>query len=62
MREEVKIIEVDRAEQGAMYTALCDLRNKRLAEQKSTETVDGLMLDLKNAPTKTRKVRSGEAR
>lgn len=62
MREEVKTIEVDRAEQGAMFTALNDLHNKRLAEGKSTETVDGLMQELKDAPTKTRRVRSGEAR
>ncbi len=62
MREEVKTLEVDRAEQGALFTALNDLRGKRLAEGKSTETVDGLMLELKDAPTKTRRVRNGEAR
>jgi hypothetical protein len=62
MREEVKTIEVDRAEQGAMFTALNDFRNKRIAEGKTTETVDGLMLELQEAPTKKKRVRSGDAR
>ena len=62
MREEVKTIEVDRAEQGAMFTALNDLRNRRIAEGKTTETVDGLMRELHEAPTKKKRVRSGEAR
>ncbi len=62
MREDVKIIELDRSEQGAMFAALSDLHNKRRAEGKSTETVDGLMQELYEAPTKKKKVRSGEAR
>lgn len=62
MKEEVKTIEADRAEQGVLYTALNDLRTKRLAEGKGTETVDGLMQELYDAPSKKRRVRSGEAR
>jgi hypothetical protein len=62
MREEVKIVELDRCEQGVMYTALNDLHNKRLAEGKPTETVDELLEELFAAPTKKVKVRSGEAR
>ena len=59
MREEVKTIEVDRAEQGAMFTALNDLRNRRIAEGKTTETVDGLMRELHEAPTKKKRVKTG---
>jgi hypothetical protein len=62
MREEVKIVELDKPEQGAMYTALLDLHNKRIAEGKSTETIDGLLGELENAPTKKRKVRGDYAR
>jgi hypothetical protein len=62
MRKEVKVMELDKSEQGAMYQALNDLHNKRLAEGKSTDTVDDLMNELYEAPTKKRKVRSGEAR
>ena len=62
MREEVKVMELDRPEQGVMFAALNDLHNKRLSEGKSTETVDGLIGGLYSAPTKKKKVRSGEAR
>ena len=62
MREEVKIVELDRSEQGVMYTALNDLHNKRLAEGKPTETVDELLSELHTAPVKKVKVRSSEAR
>jgi hypothetical protein len=62
MKEEVKIVELNRYEQGVMYTALSDLHNKRLSEGKSTEPVDELLEELFSAPTKKVKVRSGEAR
>jgi hypothetical protein len=62
MREQVKVMELDRSEQGAVLTALNDLHNKRLNEGKSTDTVDELIEELFTAPTKNKKVRSGEAR
>ena len=62
MREEVKVIELDRSEQGAVLTALNDLRNKRIGEEKSTDTVDDLIEELFSAPTKKVQVRSGDAR
>jgi hypothetical protein len=55
-------MELDRSEQGAVLTALNDLHNKRLTEGKSTDTVDELIEELFTAPTKNKKVRSGEAR
>ncbi|MDD4496291.1 MAG: hypothetical protein PHV32_18450 [Eubacteriales bacterium] len=62
MKEEVKVMELDRSEQGAVLTALNDLRNKRISEYKSTNTVDDLIEELFSAPTKKVKVRSGDAR
>jgi hypothetical protein len=62
MKEEVKVMELDRPEQGAMYTALKDLHDKRVAEGKSTDTVVGLMNDLREAPVKLRRVRGYDAR
>ncbi len=62
MKEEVKVMEIDRPEQGAMSQALKDLYEKRRAEGKSTHTVEGLMDDLRNAPVKMRKVRDYDAR
>ena len=62
MREEVKVMELDRPEQGVMLTALNDLHNKRIAEGKSTDPVDDLIEELFSAPTKKVKVRNGEAR
>lgn len=61
MKEEVKVVELDRAEQGVMYTALSDLHNKRLAEGKPTIAVDDLLEELFAAPTKKVRVRD-EAR
>jgi hypothetical protein len=61
MREEVKVIELDRPEQGVMLAALSDLHNKRIAEGKSTDPVDDLIGELFAAPTKKVRVR-GEAR
>ena len=62
MKEEVKVMELDRSEQGAVLTALNDLRNKRIGEHKSTDTVDDLIEELFSAPTKKVRVRSGDAR
>jgi len=62
MKEEVKVMELDRSEQGAVLTALNDLRNKRIGEDKSTDTVDDLIEELFSAPTKKVRVRSGDAR
>ena len=62
MKEDVKVMEFDKPGQGVMFTALKDLHNRRLAEGKSTAPVDELIDGLCSAPTKKRKVRSGEAR
>lgn len=61
MKEKFKIIEVDRSEEGVLYSALTDLRNKRLAEGKTVGIIDDLIKKTQNAPTKTARVR-GDAR
>ena len=63
MKEQVKVMELDRSGQGVVMTALSDLHNKRMEEGKSPAVVDDLIKDLYNAPTKRKKVRvRGEAR
>jgi len=57
MKEKVKVIEVDRSEEGVLYSALTDLRNKRIAEGKTADLVGDLIKEIKNAPTKTARVR-----
>ena len=61
MKEEVKTIQLDRSEEGVMYTALNDLRNKRLAEGKTADLIGDLMRAIANAPKKKARVR-GDAR
>ncbi len=57
MKEKVKIIEVDRCEEGVLYSALTDLRNKRLAEGKTADFIGDLIEEIKKAPTKIARVR-----
>lgn len=61
MKEKVKIIEVDRSEEGVLYSALTELRNKRLAEGKTADLIGDLIEEIKNAPTKNARIR-GDAR
>jgi hypothetical protein len=61
MKEEQKIIALDDYEEGAVISALNDLRNKEIAEQESTDFVDELLLKILHAPQKKVKVRD-EAR
>ena len=61
MREEVKVIELDRSEQGVVLKALTDFRNKRLEEGKTADIASDLINEIFEAPTKKVKVRD-EAR
>ena len=61
MKEEQTILALDMYEEGAIITALNDLRNKKLIEQKPTDFLDDLMLKILNAPQKKVKVKN-EAR
>jgi len=55
MREEKRVLELDKSEEGVIITALNEMRNDRIEEQKSTDIVDELLLKIFEAPS--RKVR-----
>lgn len=57
MREEQKTISFDSYEEGAVITALNDLRNKEIEEQNPTDLVDELMLKILRSPQKKVRVR-----
>lgn len=61
MREKQKLIELDTYEEGAVITALNELRNKEIREKESTDFVDDLMLKILYSPLRKGKVRD-EAR
>lgn len=61
MKEEQKIVPLDAYEEGAVITALNDMRNKELAKQEPTDFVDELMLKILHAPQKKVRMRD-EAR
>jgi hypothetical protein len=61
MKEVFKVVELDRAEQNCILTALVDLRNRRLQEGKTADFVGDLIKEVSEAPTRKVKVRS-EAR
>ena len=58
MRTERMILALDPYEQGIVVTALNDMRNGKLKEQKSTHAVDDVLLKAIDAPI--RKVRVPE--
>jgi hypothetical protein len=57
MKEERVVLELDPYEEGAVITALNELRNKEIEGQESTDFVDDLMLKILHAPQKKVKVR-----
>ena len=60
MKEERRIIDLDKYEEGAVITALNDLRNDNIEEKKSTDVVDSLLIKIFHAPTKKVRVRNEE--
>jgi hypothetical protein len=61
MKEEQRVVALDSYEEGAVITALNDMRNKDLEDKKSTDFVDDLLLKILHAPQKKVRVRD-EAR
>jgi len=61
VKEEQKIIGLDQYEEGAVITALNDMRNKQIEEEKPTDFADELILKILHAPYKKVRVRD-EAR
>ena len=62
MREEVKNVQLDNCEEGAVITALDELRKKEANEQESTDFLDELILKVIHSPSKKVRVRNNEAR
>lgn len=61
MKAEQRIVALDPYEEGAVITALNDMRNKELEDEKPTDFVDDLLLKILHAPQKKVRVRD-EAR
>jgi len=61
MKEEQKIVALDTYEEGAIITALNDMRTKEIKEKEPTDFVDDLMLKILHAPKRKVKVKD-EAR
>jgi hypothetical protein len=61
MKEEQRIVSLDEYEEGAVITALNDMRNKEIAAAKPTDFVDDLLLKILHAPQRKVRVRD-EAR
>ena len=60
MKEEQKIVGLDTYEEGAVISALNDMRNKDISEKQPTDFVDDLIVKIIHAPTKKVKVRNEE--
>lgn len=55
MKEDIKTVTLDPYEEGAVITALNDMRNKGLSEQENTDFVDDLMLKILHTPLKSKR-------
>ena len=66
MKEEIKVLELDKYELGILINALNELRNKLIKEGRDTEYVDEILLRAIDAPSKkkvlTRSMRKDEHR
>ena len=61
VKEEKRVLELDRYEHGVVINALNEMRNDLIGESRSTDIVDELLLKTIDAPTKKGKIRD-EAR
>ena len=52
MKEEERVLELDRYEHGVMVNALNELRNDLIEEKRPTDAVDDLLLKTIDAPTR----------
>lgn len=66
MKEEIKVLELDKYELGILINALNEFRNKMIKEGKDTEYVDEVLLRAIDTPPKkkvlTRSMRRDEYR
>ena len=59
MKEEIKVLELDKYEYGILINALNELRNKLIKEGRDTEYVDEILLRAIDAPSKKKKYSQG---
>ena len=52
MKDEIKLLELDKYELGILINALNEFRNKLIKEQRETEPVDEVLLKAIDAPSK----------
>ena len=60
-KDEKRIVGLDAYEEGAVITALNDMRNREIAEEKPADFTGDLILKILNAPVKKVRMRN-EAR
>jgi hypothetical protein len=61
MKEDKRVLELDKYEYGVVFHSLNDKRNELLREQRPTDAVDDVLLKVIDAPTRKEKKRD-EAR
>jgi len=61
MKDDKRILELDKYEYGVVFNTLNDKRNELLKEQRPTDAVDDVLLKVIDAPAKKRRWRD-EAR
>lgn len=61
MKEQKKVLELDKYEYGVVFHSLNDKRNELIKEQRPTDAVDDVLLKVIDAPTKKER-RRNEAR
>lgn len=54
MKENIKVLELDKYELGIIINALNDLRSKLIREEEITDDVDEVLLKVLDAPEKKR--------
>lgn len=52
MKEETRILELDKYEYGVVFHSLNDKRNELIKEQRPTDAVDDVLLKVIDAPAK----------
>jgi hypothetical protein len=55
MREEKRVLTLDRYEQGIIINALNDFRNELMEDKRPTDAVDDVLIKAIDAPTKKEK-------
>ena len=62
MKDEKRILTLDKYEYGVVINALNDMRKDLIGEKRTTDVVDDLLLKTIDAPTKKVKCKCDEAR